>query len=130
MPELNLDFSDVVDLTEGWHSARIFNAEGPVQSQNGNAMLNIQFKIEGGPFAGRSLYENWMLETDAVFRTKSNLVKLGFMSKEDKGLKIDTEDLIGTECEIKVRFEEYEGEDRPRVAGVRAPTGDTLEALS
>ena len=92
MPELNLDFSDVQELTEGWHTARIFNVEGPVESQNGNQMLNMQYKIEGGPFNGRSLYDNWMLETDAVFRTKSNLVKLGLMAKEDKGLRINTED--------------------------------------
>ncbi len=130
MPELNLDFSDVKQLTEGWHSARIFNVEGPVMSSNDNPMLNLQYKIEGGPFGGRSLYENWMLGTDAVFRTKSNLVKLGFMTKDETGLKIDTEDLIGTECEIKVAFQEYEGEDRPRVTGLRAPTGDTLEALA
>jgi len=127
MPELNLDFSNVQDLEEGWHSATIVAAV-PDVSSNGNHMLKMQYKIEGGPTAGRSLYDNWMLETDAMFRTRSNLIRLGLMTKEDKTFSFDTEDLIGQACEVKVAYEDYEGEPRPRVKGFRGVTGDTLEA--
>ena len=128
MAELSLDFSDVKELTEGWHSARIFAVEATTSS-NGNPMLNVQYKIEGGPFEGRSLYDNWMLATDAVYRTKANLVKLGLMSKDDTKLKIRSEDLVGLECEIKVVYEEYEVDSRPKARGFRGVTGDTFEAL-
>lgn len=129
MPELNLDFSNVQDLEEGWHSAVIFSAT-PDTSSNGNQMLKIQYKIQGGPSNGRTLYDNWMLETDAMFRTRSNLIRLGLMTKDDKSFSFDSEDLLGQECEVKVGYEEYEGEDRPRVKGFRGVTGDTLEAVA
>lgn len=131
MPEFQIDFSDVPDsdVAEGWHSARIFAAT-PKVSSNGNKMIEIQFKIEGGPWGNRTIYDNLMLETDALWRTRQVLTVLGLMDKDDRGFSGSTEDLIGTECEVKVVMEEYEGMDRPRVKGVREVTGDTLEALT
>jgi len=131
MPEINLDLSGVNDevVPEGWHTARIFNIES-VTSENGNAMLKVQSKIEGGPYNGRSLFDNWMLETDAVFRTKQVLVRLGLMAKEDKTITFKTEDLIGKEVEVKVKHQEYEGQMQPRPRGYRLPTGNTLESAS
>lgn len=129
--EISLDFSGVQDteVTEGWHTARIFSLE-KAASSNGNAMLKVQSKIEGGPFNGRSLFDNWMLETDALFRTKQTLVRLGKMSKDDKAVKITPSDFLGMEVEIRVKHEEYEGEMRPRVKGWRLPTGNTIETTT
>lgn len=131
MPEVNIDFSDVQDdpIANGWHSAAIFAVE-PKQSSNDNAMLSVQVKIVGGPWNNRTIYDNWMLETDALFRTKSTLKRLGLMSKEDKKVSFDTQDLIGMEVEIKTRLEEFEGEERAKIRQYRIPTGDTIEAVT
>lgn len=130
MSEFHIDFSDVqdADIPEGWYAAFIFGADQKVSS-NGNAMLSVQVKLSGGAFDGRTVWDNWMLETDALFRTKSTLVKLGLMSKEDKEFTLNIEDLVGLECEVKIRNEEYEGEMRPRIRGYRAPTGETVADL-
>ena len=131
MPEFQIDFSDVPDsdVAEGWHSARIFAVEDK-ESKAGNRMLVVQLKIEGGPWNGRSLFDNWMLETDALWRTRQIFTDLGFMSNDDKGFDGSTEDLIGIELEVRVVMEEYQGQARPRAKGIRGVTGDTIEALT
>jgi len=131
MPELNLDFDGVAsaDIDEGWHSVRIFGVELK-ESKAGNRMLNIQLKIEGGPWDKRSLFDHLMLETDAIWRTRQVLEVLGLMEKDDVRISIDTEDFIGLECEVRTVNEEYEGQLRPRIKNYRAVTGNTLEALA
>ena len=130
MSEFHIDFSDVqdADIPEGWYAAFIFGAEQKTSSK-GNQMLSVQVKLSGGAHDGRTVWDNWMLETDALFRTKSTLIKLGLMSKEEKAFTLSIDDLVGTECEVKIRHEEYEGEMRPKIKGYRTPTGDTVADL-
>lgn len=128
--ELKIDFSGVKDseVVDGWHSVVIF-AVTPDISKNGNKLLKVQYKIQGGPSNGRSVFDNKMLETDALWSTKQWLRKLGQMKKEDTQWTGKVSDLVGLECEIRIVNEDYEGDKQPRVKGVRAVGGGTLETI-
>jgi hypothetical protein len=128
--ELKIDFSGVKDndIVDGWHSANIFEVT-PAVSKNGNRQLKVQYKIVGGPSDGRSVFDNKMLETDALWSTKQWLRRLGQMKKEDTSWKGKVSDLIGLECEIRIVNEDYEGDKQPRVKGIRAVGGGTLESV-
>jgi len=92
------------------------------QSSKGNKMLKVQMKVVESPadpdFVGRVIFDQWMLVTNAVFRTKEALK--AFTGAAPKGVStIKPSELVGQTAwcrvEIEVGSGEYEGRNRPVV---------------
>jgi hypothetical protein len=134
MPTIN--FSDVQDLTpvpQGTYEATI------VHSQEGNSKagypkIDIRWKIEGGEFEGRQVFDTLSFHPDAQWRTKIALRSLGFPNDFDGD--VEAEDLINLSAKIVVGIEDSGGTDesgepypvRNRVMKVK-PLGTSAKSL-
>jgi hypothetical protein len=101
----NIDFSTVVGLEPlpvGRYPAIIAAAtEGT--SHAGNAKIDLQWKIVGGKYADRIIFDSLVFTPQTAFRVKGTLVQLGF-AKNFKG-NVGSQDLIGKTAEIVLEIE-------------------------
>lgn len=126
--KMKLDFTGVETFNmpaEGVHKVKIEKIEETV-SQGGNDMFKVTFVVVAGASKGCKVIENYPLIDTALWKLKSLLEAIGM--KADGRVQIDLDKMEGKTLELTVKYEEYEGKDRARVAETRkigaAITGD------
>ena len=125
---MKLDFTGVETFNmpaEGVHKVKIEKIEETV-SQGGNDMFKVTFVVTAGASKGCKVIENYPLIDTALWKLKGLLEAIGM--KADGRVQIDLDKMEGKTLELTVKYEEYEGKDRARVAETRkvgaAITGD------
>lgn len=116
---INVDFSEIPGLEpfpEGEYLAEIVSAKEGV-SGTGNPKIDIRWKVLGGEFEGRQVFDTLAFAESALWRTKLVLQRLGW--DKDFAGDLEAEDLLGKVATIVVGTEP-ERED--------AETGETYEA--
>ena len=125
--KVKLDFTGVETFNmpaEGVHKVKIEKIEETV-SQGGNDMFKVTFVVIAGASKGCKVIENYPLIDTALWKLKGLLEAIGM--KADGRVQIDLDKMEGKTLELTVKYEEYEGKDRARVAETRkigAITGD------
>lgn len=134
-----IDFSAVPDLgplPAGQYDASIVTAK-PGMSQSGNPKIDVAWRVEGGEYEGRQIFDTLSWHPNAIAITKKRLRDLGF--DENFSGAISPEDLIGISALLTVTIQEsdqvnpetgenYEPRNRvSRIAGGNA--GDLEMAL-
>lgn len=135
----SIDFSAVKGLEPlpvGKYPATIVAAtEG--QSKALNPKIDLSWKIVGGKFDGRIIFDSLVFTPQTLFRVKGTLVQLGF-KKDFKG-SVGPQDLIGKSAEIFLEIEastqidEDSGEPYPprnRVKKVKSLVSATKAAVT
>jgi hypothetical protein len=136
MPNLHIDFSEIPSLEPvpaGTYLASIIQADAG-ESQAGNPKVDLRWKIVGGEFDGRLIFDHLSFAPTALWRTKLFLQAVGF--GEGFAGDVDTDDLVGKMASLTVAIESGRtnpdtGEtypDRNRVIKVK-PAEATAEDL-
>jgi hypothetical protein len=121
---LRVDFTDVRDggfepLPEGEYEATVFEVEQKVGQSSGKPYLNWQFKLQDPNYDNRRAFFMTSLSPNALWKLKDTLKALGVDEEDLAGnFELDPQELVGTECTIKIGHEEYNGEVRDRVLDV------------
>lgn len=102
--------------SEGQHVCRILSIEEK-SSQGGNDMLQCCFEVVKGADKGCRVYENYPLVETALWKLKGMLQAIG-MKAEGK-ISLDLDKLIGKQLIVEVVYEEYNGQERARIAECR-----------
>lgn len=114
---VNLDLSRVEisrkAIPEGTYAVVVNKAE-LTKSREGNNMIKMEFEVTEGPHKGAKLFENCSLQPQALFKLKSVMLALG-MNIPEGSFDLDTNDLVGLNCEVEVGHETYEGKKRARI---------------
>lgn len=81
-------------------------------SKAGEAKIDVQWKIEGGKFDGRRVFETWSFHPNALFRVKNNLIALGLADKHSQDdIEVTPDMLIGKTAMIVVIIDVSGGTD-------------------
>lgn len=149
---LNLAGADTTGfdvLPSGKYAAKVYEVDPCEIEKEGGKMpqgtpgYNVQFRLEGGEYDGRYVWNRYWMPGDDYDATKGArmkgmfvrfLVALGFPEKDITSgkFKLDLEDLKGRDCVVQVGQNEYDGETRNNVKNVRAAgeaTGSTSNGL-
>jgi len=80
MPKINFAaVKGIEPIPAGNYLASIIDVkEGMSKTQN--IKFDVQWKVEGGPFDGRRIFDTWSFHPDAQFRVKAYLKALGWDS--------------------------------------------------
>ena len=109
MATLNLDFSNIPSrepLPEGVYPASIAKVE-QVISSTGKPMLKVEFDIHSEGYEGRKVWGNYVLTENCMWKVKELFSALGLDTEAI--VDIDTDDLLGLSCNLKIAQREYEG---------------------
>lgn len=109
MPSINFaKVQGLEPLPAGKYTATITTATVGV-SKAGNEKIDLQWKVEGGPYDGRVIFDTLTFTEKALFRVKATLQGLGF-SKDFKG-EVRADDLVGRTAKITVDIQAGNGVD-------------------
>lgn len=111
MARLNLDFSNVQSrdpLPEGTYPASIAKVTQVLSKSSGNPMLKVEFNILDEAYSGRKVWGNYVLTEAAMWKVQELFSALGLDT--DAILDIDTDDMVGMTCNLKIAQREYEGD--------------------
>lgn len=100
-----IDFASVKGLEPlpvGTYPATVIKAE-ETTSKKGNLMLNLQWKIEGGKFDGRIVFDSLVFAPQSLFRVKQALQGLGF-PKHFNG-NVGPQDVVGKSAVLTLDIE-------------------------
>jgi hypothetical protein len=137
---LKLDFSEVPDykpIPQGDYLVEVVDVDGPKTSNAGNQMLQLTFEVAEGEFAGRKIYNYFLLlEGDALWRTKKDLSILLGIDEDEESATFEIEDLMGAQALAFVRPEVWkvedggDGEARPKIARLKAVEGSVADLFA
>ena len=110
---IRLDFSNIEGgefepIPAGDYLVEIEKCEAKTSS-SGNDMLTMTFNVVEGDYAGRKIFDNYVLTEKALWKLKSLFVALG--EDVDGILEFDPSDLIGQTFLATVSIEESPGYD-------------------
>lgn len=110
---IRLDFSNIEGgefepIPAGDYLVEIEKCEEKMSS-SGNNMLAMTFNVVEGDYAGRKIFDNYVLTEKALWKLKSLFVALG--EDVDGILEFDPSDLIGQTFLATVSIEESPGYD-------------------
>lgn len=109
MPAINFaNVKGLEPIPPDTYMATIVKAEAGV-SNAGNEKVDLQWKIDGGDYDGRIVFDSLVFTENSLFRVKNTLLGLGF-PKDFKG-DIDPESLVGEAAEIVVDIQPGNGTD-------------------
>ena len=109
MPSINFaKVQSLEPLPAGVYTATIVKAELGV-SKAGNEKIDMQWKIEGGAYDGRVIFDTLTFTEKALFRVKATLQGLGFPA-DFKG-NVSAEDLVGRTAKLTVDIQAGNGID-------------------
>jgi hypothetical protein len=109
MPTINFaKVQGLEPLPAGTYTATIIKADLGV-SKASNEKIDIQWKIEGGTYDGRVIFDTLTFTEKALFRVKATLQGLGF-PKDFKG-DVKAEDLLGRTAKLTVDIQAGNGID-------------------
>jgi len=106
-----IDFSKVQGLEPvppDTYTASTIKAEAGT-SKAGNEKIDLQWKVEGGKYDGRIIFDTLTFTEKAMFRVKATLLALGF-PKTFKGT-VRPDDLVGKTAKITVDIQPGNGVD-------------------
>ena len=123
---INLDFSNVTGgnfepIPAGDYVLEIENIEEQV-SKAGNNMLNITFNVAEGEYAGRKIFEFYVLTEKALWKMKDLLIALGIDTEGQ--VDIDIDDLEGEMFIGNVEIQEQKGYEPSNKINTHKPLGD------
>lgn len=111
-----LDFTGVESYSkasEGIHTAKVVEIQEK-KSQGGDDMLQFAFEVIKGDDKGCKVYESFVLTDKALWKLKAFLQAVGV--KAEGKIKLDLDKLVGKICDIEVFWEEYNGQNRAKIA--------------
>lgn len=121
-------------LDNGWYEARCVAAD-PTTTRNGDPAVNIRYEIVSGPEQshgqdpeGRVVFDMLMLQYSGQKAKGEQFVKdkimrtILSMNIADENGEFDTDDMVGTEVEIALNTDEYQGKKKNSVNDIR-PVG-------
>src|SRR5688500_10525307 len=105
-------------------------------------MIKVQFKVEAGPHAGRTLFTNFVLSPDSAFALTiffRNMAALGFDDNyfaqlSESGLDVKASmvtiagALEGRKARVEVGTRVWQGQERNEVTNMTAPLGGASSA--
>lgn len=106
-----IDFSQVQGIEPvptGTYTATITKAEAGI-SKKDNEKIDIQWKIEGGDYNNRIIFDTLTFTANALFRVKNTLLALGF--KKTFSGAVDPKMLVGKTAHITVDIQPGNGVD-------------------
>lgn len=127
--EFSVDFTGVGEIPVGVALLKVTKMTGAVSSA-GNRMVNLEFTVIDMPvspqFINKKVWESWMLETDAKFRTFDGYEAFTGVKPEKGAFKIVKSEVMGREswCRLELKkAAKAEYRDTARVAkyGVKSP---------
>lgn len=130
MSKRKLDMSNVetyTKMSEGIHRVKIVACEDKT-TQAGDDMIMMTFEAVNGADKGCRVFDNFVLTDKALWKLKQLLQALGV--KCDGKIVLDTDKLIGKQCDAEVFHEEYNGQTRAKVneyTKISAATADDNE---
>lgn len=104
-----IDFASVPSMDpvpNGVYLAEVVSAKEGT-SQSSNPKIDLQWKIMGGEFDGRRVFDVMSFAPTALWRTKQTLEALGF--KKGFSGEVTGEDLIGRQAVLTVTVDENTG---------------------
>jgi len=107
----SIDFSTVKGLEPlpvGVYNATIVKAEEGT-SQKGNTKIDLQWRVDGGPFDGRIVFDTLTFTEKAMFRVKNTLLAVGF--KKNFSGDVKAEALVGKSAKLTLDIQAGEGVD-------------------
>ena len=119
--EIDIDFEagGVQDYPSGTYHA-VLEAVEQKTAQSGNKMLVWRLRTIRDK---RAFWLNTVLTKDAMWKVTETAVACG--AKGEGQVRIDVAALIGNCCRIVIEQQTYEGQSRPYVKKVLAPTQET-----
>ena len=115
---MKLNFDDVQSgeaVPVGFYEAHVFEVVLKHAQSSGKPYFNWEFKLTGGDYDGRKLYDITSLQPQALFRLKAHLEALGYEMPEGGDFDFDPKEVVGMACIVHVHHEEYQGEMRAKV---------------
>lgn len=115
MSKRKLDLTKVetyTKMSEGIHRVKVVSCEDKT-TQAGDDMIAIAFEAVNGEDKGSRVYDNFVLTEKALWKLKQLLKALGV--KCEGKIVLDTDKLIGKQCDAEIFHEEYNGQLRARV---------------
>ena len=115
MSKRKLDMTNVeiyTHISEGIHRVKVASCEDKT-TQAGDDMITIAFECVKGDDKGTRVFDNFVLTDKALWKLKQLLTALNV--KCDGKIVLDTDKLIGKQCDVDVFHEEYNGQLRARV---------------
>lgn len=109
MPSINFaKVTTLEPLPAGNYTATIVKADLGT-SKAGNEKIDLQWKIEGGQYDGRVIFDTLTFTEKALFRVKATLQGLGF-PKDFRG-EVRPGDLVGKTAKLTVDIQAGNGVD-------------------
>ena len=102
------------------------------QTSTGKESINIQVKVEDGPYAGRSVFVTQVLSPENAnalaifFRQMAAMGLAESYFSTNPSLERVAADLTGRRCQIKVSLREWQGQQRNQVDQILPPTGNAM----
>lgn len=131
-----INFGELLDSAGGGfepipkadYDVSVSSAEA-AQSSTGKLMFKIVYKIVGGPYNGRTIYNNITLTTD-----NPNALRMFFMNMKAMGLdesffatspapSVVADALVGHSCRVTIDHREWQGQVRENVKSLKPSTG-------
>lgn len=127
------------NLPAGWYNCICIEHEFALSQSSGSPMWSTKWEVEDGPSAGKKLYSHFSFAEKAAPYTKANIQKLApdlltnpaYRDGSNKLLiqKIgDEAALVSRRAQLKIGFQNYEGEKRNTVKDFR-PMADSNQFL-
>lgn len=128
--QLAKDAGDIKPVPVGKYDAVIVKAEFKTAS-SGRDMWSVQLRIQSGPSAGRTLYNNFVLVPDNPNALRAffiNMQNLGITQDQIVSLGTDpdrlTPMLLGRQCLVSITHQEWNGVPRENVDRIeKHPSG-------
>lgn len=101
----NVEVRDLDPVPSGYYNVYVTDGElkeaGPNAKHAGAKYVNWQFTINGGPYDGRKVWTNTMLEPESLlFSIKSLLAAVGFNVDGEVDFSIDA--VVGKQLDLRV----------------------------
>ena len=109
MPEFVVDFSNTEDfepLPVDLYEMEVKEVQLKSSKTKGEPMLSIKMEVIAGEYVGRSVFTNLMLVGRGL-----GITKQAFKALQIPGGELDTDDLVGACCTVRLTQNVYKIED-------------------
>lgn len=109
MPGFVVDFTNTEDfepMPVALYEIEIKEVQLKTSKTKGEPMLGIKMEVIAGEYAGRSIFTNLMLAGRGL-----GITKQAFKALQIPGGELDTDDLLGATCTVRLTQNVYKVED-------------------
>jgi hypothetical protein len=129
MSNVSASDTDFPLIPKGWYPALVYEVKEEGPGPSGSKYLNWQFKLDGGEYDNRRVFDITSYSEKSIPFLKGRLMLFG-VNVDDPDLELDLDELAGMECMVQIGHETYEGTTRERVAGVKKRQNATEAAAA